>query len=226
VSDAIRYIDPKEFQERGYLQEVNRLFLHPLGMALEIQRDEGAGAWAFRGVWDYRDDPEGITFAGEPPYSVEKAESVRAEREAKAETRRKLFGDEIQGGPEPRLAALLAAATELLKFGTHAGECDFGPECPTCERPTGACTGHGAALRSRTEALLGALAAFGVGAPPPSPTAPAPRCSCGCCDMADAGPCNWPVRGSNGRCVYCDHGLACHQDGLDRPRKRWRKENV
>ena len=29
-------IDVKEFREKGYLQELNRRFLHPLGLALEI----------------------------------------------------------------------------------------------------------------------------------------------------------------------------------------------
>lgn len=32
---TINYIDLTEFRERGYLQELNRQFLHPLGMALE-----------------------------------------------------------------------------------------------------------------------------------------------------------------------------------------------
>lgn len=30
------YIDIKEFREKGYLQELNRLFLHKLGLALEV----------------------------------------------------------------------------------------------------------------------------------------------------------------------------------------------
>ena len=33
-------IDIKEFREQGYLQELNRTFLHPLGMALYITLDE------------------------------------------------------------------------------------------------------------------------------------------------------------------------------------------
>jgi hypothetical protein len=53
---------PKEFRELGYLQELNRQFLHPLGLALEMVIDTDTGAEAFGQVWDYRDDPEGITF--------------------------------------------------------------------------------------------------------------------------------------------------------------------
>lgn len=55
-------IDIKEFRERGYLQEANRLFFHPLGLALEIIIDEETGEEKLGGVWDSRDDPEGILF--------------------------------------------------------------------------------------------------------------------------------------------------------------------
>lgn len=38
----INKMNIKEFREKGYLQEVNRQFLHPLGLALEIEiNDEG-----------------------------------------------------------------------------------------------------------------------------------------------------------------------------------------
>jgi len=36
------HMDIKEFKERGYLQEVNRKFLHPLGLALEVVIDDGS----------------------------------------------------------------------------------------------------------------------------------------------------------------------------------------
>ena len=32
----IKLITPKEFAEKGYMQEVNRRFLHPLGLAIAI----------------------------------------------------------------------------------------------------------------------------------------------------------------------------------------------
>ena len=50
-----------EFRELGYLQEVNRLFLHPLGLALEIELNDN-GTEHFGEVWDYRDDEEGMWF--------------------------------------------------------------------------------------------------------------------------------------------------------------------
>jgi len=40
----VKHIDPKEFKELGFLQECNRLFFHPHGLALEltsITEDEG-----------------------------------------------------------------------------------------------------------------------------------------------------------------------------------------
>lgn len=33
----INYIDPAEFRQAGYLHEVNRLLLHPLGLALSVE---------------------------------------------------------------------------------------------------------------------------------------------------------------------------------------------
>lgn len=113
---SVKYIDPEEFREEGYLQEVNRRFLHPLGLAIEVFASkpgeervhyalvtssdldylrsllpdapevvsddadeevlnlvrmykridhaiEQSRTTVFRGVWDYRDDPEGMNFA-------------------------------------------------------------------------------------------------------------------------------------------------------------------
>ena len=57
----IKRIDIKEFREKGYLQELNRKFLHPLGLALEIVIDED-GKESLGGVWDYRKEKEGIFY--------------------------------------------------------------------------------------------------------------------------------------------------------------------
>lgn len=59
----VKYIDIAEFRGEGYLQEVNRQFLHPLGLALEVTVEED-GTEHLSGVWDSRDDPEGIWFDG------------------------------------------------------------------------------------------------------------------------------------------------------------------
>jgi hypothetical protein len=46
----IKKIDIKEFREKGYLQELNRQFLHPLGLALEITINDD-GTEIISGVW-------------------------------------------------------------------------------------------------------------------------------------------------------------------------------
>jgi hypothetical protein len=54
----VKYLDPKVLVDDGYLQEANRLFFHPLGLALEMNKQDGTIK-----VWDYRDDPEGLAFS-------------------------------------------------------------------------------------------------------------------------------------------------------------------
>lgn len=96
----IKYITPREFLEGGYLQEVNRQFLHPLGLALSISIDEDdpTDEGEFGGVWDYRDDPEGMMFGGPDNYGLDhgKAQAVELERKAHEPARRKLFGQTVQ----------------------------------------------------------------------------------------------------------------------------------
>lgn len=94
MSDDIKRIDIAEFRRLGFLQEVNRQFLHPLGLALEVHI-ESDGTERLGGVWDYRDDPEGITYEGELPDAA-KAASVAAERAKHAAARRALFGAVVQ----------------------------------------------------------------------------------------------------------------------------------
>ncbi len=42
------------------------------------------------------------------------------------------------------------------------------------------------------------------------------RCPCGCCHVPDHGACQLFEMGTNGRCVYCDHGETCHPGDPDR----------
>ena len=63
MSKEVKRIDIKEFREKGFLQEVNRQFFHPLGMALEVIINEETGEESLGGIWDYRDDPEGMFFS-------------------------------------------------------------------------------------------------------------------------------------------------------------------
>jgi hypothetical protein len=45
----------------GFLQELNRRFLHPCGLALSVEVHED-GTETFDSIFDFRDDPEGILF--------------------------------------------------------------------------------------------------------------------------------------------------------------------
>lgn len=74
MSDAKR-MSVKEFREEGYLQELNRRFLHPLGLALEVVINPD-GTESFGEVWDERDDPEGIIY-GPDTIEAEKAQRIR-----------------------------------------------------------------------------------------------------------------------------------------------------
>lgn len=94
--DEIKYMDIKEFLEDGYLQEANRLFFHPLGLALEVSIDK-KGNYSLGRVWDYRDDPEGMFF-GEDTMATdkakEKAERVDKLRKSKIKARKDFDGAE------------------------------------------------------------------------------------------------------------------------------------
>lgn len=73
MTKKINYMDIKEFREKGYLQEVNRKFLHPLGLALEIIQNED-GTESLGGIWDYRDNQSGIR------YDLENSDQERIDR--------------------------------------------------------------------------------------------------------------------------------------------------
>lgn len=72
-SESRKYIPIEEFRKEGYLQEVNRRFLHPLGLALEVDRDDNGNEY-LSGIWDSRDDPEGII------YDLENSDEERIEK--------------------------------------------------------------------------------------------------------------------------------------------------
>jgi hypothetical protein len=54
-------IDIAEFRELGFVQEINRLILHPCGLALSVDIGDD-GAETLGGVFDDRGDPEGWYF--------------------------------------------------------------------------------------------------------------------------------------------------------------------
>ncbi len=81
----------KEFQDSGLLQEVNRLFFHPRGMALAIVRPDDPNdedGWALHNI-QVTDDPEGFMFTDLEPESGVEASLMLAER---LYARMKMFG--------------------------------------------------------------------------------------------------------------------------------------
>lgn len=62
--DTIERLTPAEFRDEGYLQEINRRLLHPLGLALEVfvdDRDEIEAAFESDGFQDVEDlDPQDV----------------------------------------------------------------------------------------------------------------------------------------------------------------------
>jgi hypothetical protein len=74
-----KYMDIKEFWDQGWVHEINRLFLHPVGMALEVQIDD-TGVCTLGGIWDYRDDPTGIQFEKIDQDKVERVRAIMMEK--------------------------------------------------------------------------------------------------------------------------------------------------
>ncbi len=87
-------INIKEFREFGYLQEVNRQFFHPLGLALEVVIEED-GSMRLGGVWDYRDEPDGMAYASSD-IDADKAARVQVAWHEKEPARIKNLGYVIQ----------------------------------------------------------------------------------------------------------------------------------
>ena len=71
IGDGSPAAAAKFLRDNGLLFEINRKVLHPLGLALEVvcERDEQTGeskeVLGFGGLWDCRDDPEGVLFGSE-----------------------------------------------------------------------------------------------------------------------------------------------------------------
>lgn len=96
AEDPMSYMTLGEFMDSGLLHEINRLLLHPLGLALAVAFDPALpGAleterWQV-GIMDERSDPEGWRFA-EGTLSPEKAEAVLDTLLARRDARRGLLG--------------------------------------------------------------------------------------------------------------------------------------
>ena len=97
----IKRMDLTEFRDGGFLQEVNRQFFHPLGLALEVVIVAGEAPHSrvlkLNGIWDYRNDPDGLLFDDlTSDEALAKANNVRKIRAFKALSRLNSHGFVIQ----------------------------------------------------------------------------------------------------------------------------------
>ena len=98
MSEERKWMSIEEFQSEGYLQEANRQFFHPLGLALAAGFDPQNERFYLE-LWDYRDDPEGMFFSVEELDNEEarrKAANVEGQRLALAAERIRVSGSGVQ----------------------------------------------------------------------------------------------------------------------------------
>jgi len=101
MEEKNNYITVEKFRTEGYLQELNRRFLHPLGLALSVDIDED-GNETFGEIWDYRSDEEGIYYdllnSSDERINKfkENAQYIDSELEKRKEKRIEIFGDVIE----------------------------------------------------------------------------------------------------------------------------------
>jgi hypothetical protein len=95
VGEQRKYMGMQEFVDVGFLQEANRKFFHPLGLALSVDVDDDGAVTSFGRIWDSRDDPEGIAY-GDGMLSMEKAVNVSMEASRHVESRVRLLGWVVQ----------------------------------------------------------------------------------------------------------------------------------
>lgn len=94
--DDLKTLSIKDFKDFGILQEVNRLFFHPIGLALYIIVDEDdPEKVSLGGILDYRGDPEGVYY-GEGFITEKNKLYTKRLREMKREARVAIFGHHIQ----------------------------------------------------------------------------------------------------------------------------------
>lgn len=86
----MKTLDWQTLRDDGYLQEVNREFFHPLGLALSVAvRDDGTAALE---ILDARDDAEGFVFSPDGGDLAPNADRVRRIADARREARIKALG--------------------------------------------------------------------------------------------------------------------------------------
>ena len=96
-TNDVKVMPIKEFRELGFVQEANRLFFHPRGLALEVIIGDNNNPDRVGNIWDYREDPEGIVFNDlTNSCARKKCDTVANEYDKHKEFRIKLLGSVIQ----------------------------------------------------------------------------------------------------------------------------------
>jgi hypothetical protein len=75
-----------EFRAIGLLQEINRQFLHPMGLALEVVINSETGEEELGGIWCCWDDAEGILFdefTNDMKNKAQRVQVIRANKESR-----------------------------------------------------------------------------------------------------------------------------------------------
>ena len=93
-------ISMKAFVEQGYLQEVNRQFLHIVGLSMEVKKT--GDKYEFDGIWDFRQIKGGIKFSDEAvkqPDFIEKCNRIKAIVSKNKSLRKQLYDAATQPVP-------------------------------------------------------------------------------------------------------------------------------
>ena len=88
----VKPMNLRAFMDEGYLQEINRQWLHPIGLALAVVFKDGEPTCACI-IQDNREDMEGIIFQ---EVDAEKANNIFKEQTKRGVARRKALGYVIQ----------------------------------------------------------------------------------------------------------------------------------
>ena len=86
----------EKFIEYGFLQEINRLFLHPSGLSLQVVKDKDDDhVWNVQ-IIDKRDQPEDLRLTGANSTLIKKALLVNQIRSNSVQRRVEHLGYDVQ----------------------------------------------------------------------------------------------------------------------------------
>jgi hypothetical protein len=122
ADDEISILFPTELREMGVLQEINRLILHPLGLALEVTEDQSRLR-----IWDCRSDLAGVMF-DKDTLDPEKAANVANLLEERGGYRIAELDFVIQPLPPETKQLHLTVKEQIVSRIPGPGEVDEGEE--------------------------------------------------------------------------------------------------